>query len=66
MFSIPDDYSYNGLFDLKPERMRALFNFAMRCAKDGALWTSAEGLLKRPAEAKLSRPGTLPKCPNLG
>jgi hypothetical protein len=64
--AIPDDYSYNGLFDLKPERMRALFNFAMGCARDGALWTSAEGLLRRSAQARLSRPGTPPKCPNLG
>jgi len=64
--AIPDDYTYNGVFDLKPERMRALFNFAMGCAKNGALWTSAEGLLKRSAQAKLSRPGAPPKCPNPG
>jgi uncharacterized membrane protein len=33
-------------------------------AKEGSLWTTPEGLLKRSARAATSLPGTSPKCPN--
>src|ERR1700682_4337974 len=45
--AIPDDYPFNGLLDLKPERMRALFTFGAECAMRGELWTTPEGLLHR-------------------
>jgi hypothetical protein len=62
--AIPDDYPYNGLLDLKPERMRALFNFGADCAARGELWTTPEGLLQRSFRASLTLPGSMPKCPS--
>jgi len=61
--AIPDDYPFNGLLDLKPERMRALFNFGAACARRGELWTTPEGLLQRSFRASLTLPGSIPKCP---
>jgi hypothetical protein len=61
--AIPDDYPFNGLLDLKPERMRALFNFGADCAMRGELWTTPEGLLQRSFRASLTLPGSIPKCP---
>jgi hypothetical protein len=61
--AIPDDYPFNGLLDLKPERMRALFNFGAECAMRGELWTTTEGLLQRSFRASLTLPGSIPKCP---
>ena len=63
--AIPDDYPFNGLLDLKPERMRALFAFGADCAMRGELWTTPEGLLKRSFRASLTLPGSTPKCPEL-
>jgi hypothetical protein len=62
--AIPDDYPYNGLLDLKPERMRALFTFGANCAMRGELWTTPEGLLQRSFRASLTLPGSIPKCPS--
>jgi len=62
--AIPDDYPFNGLLDLKPERMRALFTFGAECAMRGELWTTPEGLLQRSFRATLSLPGSIPKCPS--
>ena len=64
--AIPDDYPFNGLLDLKPERMRALFNFGADCAMRGELWTTPEGLLQRSFRASLTLPGSLPACPGPG
>lgn len=61
--AIPDDYPFHGLLDLKPERMRALFNFGAECAMRGELWTTPEGLLQRSFRASLTLPGSIPKCP---
>jgi len=61
--AIPDDYPFNGLLDLKPERMRALFTFGAECAMRGELWTTPEGLLQRSFRASLTLPGSIPKCP---
>jgi len=61
--AIPDDYPFNGLLDLKPERMQALFNFGSECAKRGELWTTPEGLLQRSSQASLTLPGSIPLCP---
>ena len=61
--AIPDDYQFNGLLDLKPERMRALFDFGAECAMRGELWTTPEGLLQRSFRASLTLPGSSPKCP---
>lgn len=61
--AIPDDYPYNGLLDLKPERMHALFNFGAECAMRGELWTTPEGLLQRSFRASLTLPGSTLKCP---
>jgi hypothetical protein len=61
--AIPDDYPYNGLLDLKPERMHALFNFGAECATRGELWTTPEGLLQRSFRASLTLPGSIPNCP---
>jgi hypothetical protein len=61
--AIPDDYPYNGLLDLKPERMRALFDFGADCAMRGELWTTPEGLLRRSFRASLTLPGSIPGCP---
>ena len=61
--AIPDDYPFNGLLDLKPDRMRALFNFGAECAARGELWTTPEGLLQRSFRASLTLPGSIPKCP---
>jgi hypothetical protein len=62
--AIPDDYPFNGLLDLKPDRMRALFTFGAECAMRGELWTTPEGLLQRSFRATLSLPGSIPKCPS--
>jgi hypothetical protein len=62
--AIPDDYSFNGLLDLKPERMHALFTFGADCAMRGELWTTPEGLLQRSFRASLTLPGSIPKCPS--
>jgi hypothetical protein len=62
--AIPDDYPYNGLLDLKPERMRTLFTFGADCATRGELWTTPEGLLQRSFRASLTLPGSIPKCPS--
>jgi hypothetical protein len=56
-------YPFNGLFDLKPDRMRALFDFAADCAMRGELWTTPEGLLQRSFRASLTLPGSLPGYP---
>jgi len=61
--AIPDDYPFNGLFDLKPERMHALFTFGADCAMRGELWTTPEGLLQRSFRASLTLPGSIPGCP---
>jgi hypothetical protein len=61
--AIPDDYPFQGLFDLKPERMRDLFTFGAECAMRGELWTTTEGLLQRSFRASLVLPGSIPKCP---
>lgn len=61
--AIPDDYPFNGLLDLKRERMHALFNFGADCAMRGELWTTPEGLLLRSHQASLTLPGSTPRCP---
>ncbi len=61
--AIPDDYPFNGILDLKPEGMRALFNFGADCAVRGELWTTPEGLLQRSSQALLTLPGSTPTCP---
>jgi Patatin-like phospholipase len=61
--AIPDDYPFNGLLDLKRERMRTLFDFGADCAMRGELWTTPEGLLQRSFRASLTLPGSIPKCP---
>jgi hypothetical protein len=61
--AIPDDYPFNGLLDLKPERMRALYDFGAACAMRGELWTTPEGLLQRSFNASLTLPGSAPSCP---
>jgi hypothetical protein len=61
--AIPDDYPFNGLLDLKRERMRALFNFGADCAMRGDLWTTPEGLLLRSHQASLTLPGSTLRCP---
>ena len=61
--AIPDDYPFNGLLDLKPERMQALFTFGAKCAMRGELWTTPEGLLQRSFRASLTLPGSTPQCP---
>ncbi len=61
--AIPDDYPFNGLLDLKPERMQALFNFGAQCAARGELWTTPEGLLQRSFRASLTLPGSPATCP---
>src|SRR6202166_1558090 len=61
--AIPDDYPFTRLPDLKPERMRALFNFGADCAMRGELWTTPEGLLQRSFRASLLLPGSIPRCP---
>jgi hypothetical protein len=61
--AIPDDYPFNGPFDLKPERMHALFAFGAECAFHGELWTTPEGLLQRSSRASLALPGSVPNCP---
>jgi hypothetical protein len=61
--AIPDDYPFNGLLDLKPERMRALFAFGEKCALRDELWTTPEGLLQRSFRASLTLPGSAPQCP---
>src|ERR1700674_920076 len=61
--AIPDEYPFNGLLDLKPERMRALFNFGADCAMRGELWATPEGLLQRSHQASLTLPGSTPRCP---
>jgi hypothetical protein len=61
--AIPDDYPFNGLLDLKPARMRALFNFGADCAMRGELWTTPEGLLQRSSQAAMTLPGSTPRCP---
>jgi hypothetical protein len=54
---------FNGLLDLKPQRMHALFKFGEDCAMRGELWTAPEGLLQRSFLASLTLPGSTPKCP---
>src|SRR5258708_16972666 len=61
--AIPDDYPFNGLLDLKPERMHALFSFGADCAMRRELWTTPEGLLQRSFRASLTLPGSIPACP---
>ena len=61
--AIPDDYPFNGLLDLKPDRMQALFAFGAKCAMRGELWTTPEGLLQRSFRASLTLPGSTPQCP---
>jgi hypothetical protein len=61
--AIPDDYPFNGLLDLRPERMQALFTFGAECAMRGELWTTPAGLLQRSFRASLTLPGSIPMCP---
>lgn len=60
---IPDPYPYGGALDLSYGRMRALFEYAQRCAADDELWISASDAAARATQVDLSIASDRPACP---
>jgi hypothetical protein len=60
--AIPTSYPMNGAFNFNPDKQRALFQYAARCAEAGRLWIlAAPGAPLRTAEQHLAPRGTM--CP---
>jgi hypothetical protein len=60
---IPNDYPYLGPLDVQPSRMRTLFDFGVRCARQGQLWATPIELLDRVELARRTPVGMEPECP---
>ena len=60
---IPSDYPYRDLLDLQPSRMRALFDFAARCAELEQLWATPIEVQERTEHALAGRSGEMAQCP---
>jgi hypothetical protein len=60
---IPNDYPYLGPLDVQPSGMRALFEYGVRCAREGQLWATPMGLLDRVELARRAPVGMEPECP---
>ena len=69
--SIPIDYAFRGPLDFEPSSMRALFNYAADCAREGRLWTTVEQAIGRRqggvsvalGELRASDAPMAPSCP---
>jgi predicted acylesterase/phospholipase RssA len=60
---IPNDYPYVGPLDVEPARMKALYDFGMRCAQQQQLWATAVELLDRVERARLTSAAAPTECP---
>jgi hypothetical protein len=60
---IPNDFPYNGLIDLTPSTMKALFDFGVRCSHDDELWMSPIEALERADETRRVVTGVPMRCP---
>jgi hypothetical protein len=60
---IPADYPYRGPLDLRRSTMKALFDFAARCAVDEQLWETPVEALERAGQARFTAPDRLATCP---
>lgn len=61
--SIPDGYSYGGSLDFDRVHVRALFDFAERCAEEGHLWNSLGEQYRRAMSAHAPGAGGSAECP---
>jgi hypothetical protein len=50
---IPVDYPFRGAFDFGEAATRALFDYALACARDGRLWLTVEQAIARNTHASL-------------
>ena len=60
---IPNDYPYRGPLDVQPVRMKALFDYGVRCAQQQELWTTSLELLDRIERSRLGSVGATVQCP---
>jgi patatin-like phospholipase len=60
---IPADYPYRGPLDLRRSTMKALFDFAARCAAEDQLWESPVEALEHARQAHFTVPDRLAQCP---
>ena len=60
---IPNDYPYIGPLDVEPVRMKALYEFGVRCGQQQQLWATALELLDRVERARLATAPAPTECP---
>jgi hypothetical protein len=60
---IPAEYPYRGPLDLRRSTMKALFDFAARCAAEEQLWETPVEALERARQARFTVSDRLAQCP---
>lgn len=60
--SIPTTYPYRGALAFEPEELKKLFEFGVRCAESGMLWTQLDVVAEQ-REKALAGPSSTPTCP---
>jgi predicted acylesterase/phospholipase RssA len=60
---IPMTYPYQGSLDFKPPAMQALFDYGMRCAEQGRLWTTIEQAIEEGKRTATTLPKQSDECP---
>ncbi len=63
---IPNEYPYSGPLDVEPVRMRALYDYGVRCALQGQLWATPVELLDRLEISRRTPPDAVAECPAPG
>ena len=61
---IPNDYPFEGPLDVDPARMRALFDFGSRCARQQQLWATPRQMLERVELAHTAGSAGQTRCPS--
>jgi hypothetical protein len=60
---IPDEYPYGGALDFRYAHMRALFEYAEKCAASDELWTSASDAAAHATQVGFSVASDRLRCP---
>lgn len=60
---IPDQYPYGGSLDFRYAQVRALFDYAEKCAASGELWSSPADAAADAIQVSLSATSDRPGCP---
>jgi predicted acylesterase/phospholipase RssA len=60
---IPNDYPFAGPLSVDPVRMKALFDFGVRCTRENKVWETPRQILDRAEFARRTPGGATTECP---